>query len=87
MTKEVLTFENLIKYAVLLCTLTGFYYKQASDIRDLNTEKKFQIEHLQYQLTELKKCCDRNGQGRGSQISYNNRIAIIPNSIEIQDEN
>ncbi len=87
MAKEVLTFENLIKYAVLLCTLTGFYYKQASDIRDLNTEKKFQIEHLQYQLTELKECCNKNRTGNERQISYNSRSAIIPNTIEIQDEN
>jgi len=86
MAKEVLTFENLIKYVVLLCTLTGFYYKQASDIRDLSTEKKYQIEHLQYQLTELKDCCNKNGNDR-RRISYNDRNAIIPNSIEIQDEN
>jgi hypothetical protein len=64
MAKEVLTFENLIKYAVLLCTLTGFYYKQSSDIRDLGTEKKFQIEYLQYQITELKNCCGKNGTER-----------------------
>jgi hypothetical protein len=85
MAKEVLTFENLIKYAVLLCTLTGFYYKQSSDIRDLGTEKKFQIEYLQYQITELKNCCGKNGTER--RLSYNNRSAIIPNSIELQDEN
>jgi hypothetical protein len=85
MAKEVLTFENLIKYAVLLCTLTGFYYKQSSDIRDLGTEKKFQIEYLQYQITELKNCCGKNGTDR--HLSYNNRSAIIPNSIEFQDEN
>lgn len=85
MAKEVLTFENLIKYAVLLCTLSGFYYKQSSDIRDLGTEKKFQIEYLQYQITELKKCCGKNATDR--HLLYNNMSAIIPNSIELQDEN
>lgn len=85
MAKEVLTFENLIKYAVLLCTLSGFYYKQSSDIRDLGTEKKFQIEYLQYQITELKKCCGKNETDR--HLLYNNMSAIIPNSIELQDEN
>jgi hypothetical protein len=69
MAKEVLTFENLIKYAVLLCTLTGFYYKQSSDIRDLGTEKKFQIEYLQYQITELKNCCGKNGTDRHYRIT------------------
>lgn len=87
MTKEVLTFENLIKYAVLLCTLTGFYYKQSSDIKDIKTEKRFQIEHLQYQLTELKDCCNEKRNGTERRLSYNNRSAIIPNSIELQDEN
>lgn len=84
MAKEILTIENAIKYAVLLCTLTGFYYKQASDIRDLTTEKKFQIEHLQYQLTELKDCC--NGRNNKQSIVYNERRAIMPNNIEIQEE-
>lgn len=85
MAKEVLTFENLIKYAVLLCTLIGFYYKQSSDIRDMGTEKRFQIEYLQYQITELKNCCGKNGTDR--HLLYNNRSATIPNSIELQDEN
>jgi len=87
MTKDILTFENLIKYAVLLFTLAGFYYKQSSDIRELGTEKKFQIEHLQFQITEIKKCCEQNGNGNERRLSYNNRSAIIPNSIELQDEN
>ena len=86
MTNEILTFENLIKYAVLLCTLTGFYYKQSSDIRDVTTQKHYEIEHLQYQLTELKDCCS-GSNNKGRHLSYNNRSAIIPNSIELQDEN
>lgn len=46
MAKEILTLENGIKYAMLLFTLAGFYYKQSSDIRELGTEKKYEIEHL-----------------------------------------
>jgi hypothetical protein len=35
------------------------YYAIKSDIREINTEKHFEIEHLQYQINEIKQnCCD-----------------------------
>lgn len=86
MAKEILTIENGIKLCGLLIAITIQYAAIKSDIRDLNTEKKFQIEHLQYQLTELKDCCNGKENGTESRLSYNDRSAIIPNSIELQDE-
>lgn len=83
MAKEILTLENGIKYAMLLFTLAGFYYKQSSDIRELGTEKKYEIEHLQYQLTELKDCCN----DKRSKVVMNTRHeAIVPNGIELETE-
>lgn len=84
MAKEILTIENGIKYAMLLFTMAGFYYKQSSDIRELGTEKKYEIEHLQYQLTELKDCC--NGRNSNRMVYNSHREAIVPNGIEIETE-
>jgi hypothetical protein len=84
MAKEILTIENGIKYAMLLFTMAGFYYKQSSDIRELGTEKKYEIEHLQYQLTELKECCNNRNNER--KIVFNDHKAIVPNSIELETE-
>jgi len=84
MAKEILTLENGIKYAMLVVTLCGFYYKQVSDIRDITTQKHYEIEHLQYQVTELKDCC--NGKRNEHRIVFNDRVAIVPNGIEIETE-
>lgn len=84
MAKEILTIENGIKYAMLLFTMAGFYYKQTSDIRDLTTQKHYEIEHVQYQLNELKDCC--NGHRNEKRIVLNERMAILPNGIEIENE-
>lgn len=84
MAKEILTIENGIKYAMLLLTMSGFYYKQVSDIRDITTQKHYEIEHLQYQVTELKDCCNNKRNER--RIVFNDHVAIVPNGIELQDE-
>ena len=84
MAKELLTLENGIKLGGLIIAFILQYAAIKSDIRDLNTEKKYQIEHLQYQVTELKDCC--NGRKRDNQIVFNDRAAILPNGIEIETE-
>ena len=84
MAKEILTIENGIKYAMLLFTMAGFYYKQTSDIRDLTTQKHYEVEHLQYQVTELKDCC--NNKRSENRIVFNEHAAILPNGIEIENE-
>ena len=51
--------ENAIKLVTFAAGLSGMYYAIKSDIRELNTEKHFEIEHLQYQINEIKEnCCD-----------------------------
>ena len=84
MPKELLTLENGIKLSGLIIAFVLQYAAIKSDIRDLNTEKKFEIEHLQYQVTELKDCC--NGRKRENRIVFNDHVAIVPNGIEIETE-
>jgi hypothetical protein len=50
-----------------------------SDIRDLSTEKRLELTHIQYQIDELKKCATK--------IAYSERFAILPKQIELTDEN
>lgn len=55
--------ENVIKLVTFAAGLSGMYYAIKSDIRELNTEKHFEIEHLQYQINEIKNnCCDDTKQ-------------------------
>jgi len=85
MTKELLSIENGIKLGGLVIAFLLQYAAIKSDIRDLNTEKKYQIEHIQYQLTELKECC--NNRRNAPKLVFNDHKAILPNGIEIENEN
>jgi len=80
--KTVISMENGIKFAGFIIALTIQYSLIKSDIRDLATEKKFQVEHLQYQITELKDCCNNK---KNKQISFNNREAILPSGLNDND--
>lgn len=84
MAKEILTLENGIKLGGLIIAFVLQYAAIKSDIRDMKTEKRFEIKHLQYQITELKDCC--NDRKRDNQIVFNDRVAIVPNGIEIETE-
>jgi len=85
MKKEILSIENGIKLGSLIIAFLLQYAAIKSDIRDLNTEKKYQIEHIQYQLTELKECC--NNKKNAPKFTYKEHRAILPNGIEIENEN
>jgi len=51
--------ENVIKLVTFVAGLSSMYYAIKSDIREINTEKHYEIEHLQYQINEIKEnCCD-----------------------------
>jgi len=51
--------ENAIKLVTFVAGLSSMYYAIKSDIREINTEKHYEIEHLQYQINEIKtNCCD-----------------------------
>lgn len=84
MSKELLTIENGVKLVGLVIAFVLQYAAIKSDIRDMKTEKRFEIEHLQYQLTELKDCC--NDRKRENRIVFNEHKAILPNGIEIESE-
>lgn len=78
------TLENGIKLGGLIIAFVLQYAAIKSDLRDLNTQKHYEIEHLQYQLTELKDCC--NGKNKENMIVLNDHVAIVPNGIEIENE-
>ena len=82
--KELASLENKVKFVTLIGGFMSLYFAIKSDIRDMKTEKRFEIEHLQYQVTELKDCC--NGRKRDNQIVFNDHVAIVPNGIEIETE-
>jgi len=84
MAKELLTLENGIKLGGLIIAFVLQYAAIKSDIRDLNTQKHYEVEHLQYQLTELKDCC--NDRKKENRIVFNDHAAILPNGIEIETE-
>lgn len=84
MAKELLTLENGIKLCGLIIAFILQYAAIKSDIRDMKTEKHFEIEHLQYQVTELKDCCNNKRSER--RIVFNDRAAILPHGIEIETE-
>lgn len=84
MAKEILTLENGIKLGGLIIAFILQYAAIKSDIRDMKTEKHFEIEHLQYQITELKDCC--NGKRSERRIVLNDHVAIVPNGVEIETE-
>lgn len=80
---ELLTKENVIKLCGLLVGLTLHYAAIRSDIREINTEKKYEVEHLQYQITELKDCCNDKQNKR---IAFRQSPAILPHEIEMKEE-
>ena len=82
--KELASLENKVKFVTLIGGFMSLYFAIKSDIRELYTEKHYEVEHLQYQVTELKDCC--NGRKRDNQIVFNDHVAIVPNGIEIETE-
>lgn len=84
MSKETLfNFDNAVKASTLLLGLSGLYFALKSDLRNLATEKTLQNEHLQYQINELKDCC--NGKG-SRQIVFKQSFGITPKTIELEKE-
>jgi hypothetical protein len=80
--KSLLNFENIVKLSTLIVVVLTNYYATKSDIRNLNTEKRFEITHIQYQLDELKDCCNDK---QPKQIVMNRNEAILPNGLNFED--
>jgi hypothetical protein len=80
---ELLTMDNYIKFSGFIAGICSLYFAIKSDIRELATEKRYEIEHLQYQVTELKDCC--NNKHNEKRLVFNERVAIMPNDIKIEE--
>jgi hypothetical protein len=81
--KELGSLENKIKLFTFLGGLMANYFLIKSDIRELYTEKHYEIEHLQYQIEEIKAdCCDEKSKEK-TKIVYKEQSAVLPNETKI----
>jgi len=82
--KELGSLENKIKLLTFAGGLIANYFLIKSDIRELYTEKHYEIEHLQYQIEEIKQdCCDE--KSKENNFVYEPKQAILPNETKIID--
>jgi hypothetical protein len=82
--KELSTLENKIKLMTFAAGLMSMYFAIKSDIRELYTEKRYEVEHLQYQVDEIKAdCCDEKSKSKKN-IAYKEQAAILPNETKIE---
>ena len=82
--KELASLENKIKLITFAAGLMSMYFAIKSDIRELYTEKRYEVEHLQYQIEEIKQdCCDEKSKEK-SKIVYKEQAAVIPNETKIE---
>jgi len=78
--KIVFTPQTLVLIVSLAVNNVVIIQTLKSDIRNILTEKKYEIELLQYQIDELK------NKGETKRISLNERHAILPSKTEIKDD-
>jgi hypothetical protein len=84
--KELSTLENKIKLITFAAGLMSMYFAIKSDIRELYTEKRYEVEHLQYQIEEIKQdCCDEKSKEK-SKIVYKEQAAVMPNETKIESK-
>ena len=83
--KQLASLENKIKFATFIGGLMSMYFAIKSDIRELYTEKHYEVEHLQYQINEIKAdCCDE--KRKQNQIFLKQHDAILPNETKLEQE-
>jgi hypothetical protein len=81
--KELASLENKIKLVTFAAGLMSMYFAIKSDIRELYTEKRYEVEHLQYQIEEIKAdCCDEKSKSK--KIIYKEQMAVIPSETKIE---
>lgn len=84
--KELSTLENKIKLLTFTAGLMSMYFAIKSDIRELYTEKRYEVEHLQYQIEEIKAdCCDEKSKEK-NKIVYKEQAAVLPNETKIESK-
>ena len=80
--KELASLENKVKLLTFAGGLVANYFLIKSDIRELYTEKHYEIEHLQYQIEEIKAdCCDE--KSKEPNFVYEPKQAILPSETKI----
>lgn len=85
--KNFFTLENTVKLTVLSAFFVGiitYLTDIKQDIALIKQASIYEVKDLQYQITELKDCC--NNRKKDNQIVFNDRVAIVPNGIEIERE-
>ena len=81
--KELASLENKIKFATFIGGLMSMYFAIKSDIRELYTEKHYEVEHLQYQINEIKDdCC--NQKSKQTTINRTNYEAVLPTETKLE---
>ena len=84
--KELASLENKIKLMTFAAGLMSMYFAIKSDIRELYTEKRYEVEHLQYQIEEIKAdCCDEKSKEK-TKIVYKEQAAVLPNETKIESK-
>ena len=83
--KELSTLENKVKLLTFTAGLMANYFLIKSDIRELYTEKRYEVEHLQYQIEELKSDC-LGEKSNKNKIVYKQMEAVIPNETKIESK-
>lgn len=81
------TLENTVKLTVLSAFFVGiitYLTDIKQDIALIKQASVYEVKDLQYQITELKDCC--NNRKRENRIVFNDHVAIVPNGIEIETE-
>jgi hypothetical protein len=83
--KELSTLENKVKLLTFTAGLMANYFLIKSDIRELYTEKRYEVEHLQYQIEEIKAdCCGE--KSNENKIVYKQMEAILPSETKIESK-
>lgn len=86
-TTNFFTLENTVKLTVLSAFFVGiitYLTDIKQDIALIKQASVYEIKDLQYQINELKDCCKNKHSERN--IVFNERMAILPNGIEIETE-
>lgn len=84
-TNQLATLENGIKFGTLMVSVLSLYFAIKSDIRELYTEKHYEVEHLQYQIEELKDCCGEKSKEQ-SKMVYKQKDAVLPTETKIESK-
>ena len=81
--KQLASLENKIKFATFIGGLMSMYFAIKSDIRELYTEKHYEVEHLQYQINEIKAdCC--NEKSKENKTVIRKYEAVLPTETKLE---